>query len=66
MFEDEFARLPLEPPRRVESLPGLRLGGAIPKWALILPLVFVGFFVFMPLSIMRADPAMRQIGRAHV
>ena len=59
MFEDEFARLPLEPPRRVETLPGLRLGGAIPKWALILPLFFVSFFVFMPLSIMRADPAMR-------
>ena len=59
MFEEEFAKLPVEPPRRVETLPGLRLWGVIPKWALIIPLVFVSFFVFIPLSIMNADPAMR-------
>jgi len=59
MFDEEFAKLPVEPPRRVESLPGLRLSGIIPKWALILPLFFLGFFVFIPLSIMNADPAMR-------
>jgi len=59
MFEEEFAKLAVEPPRRVETLPGLRLWGVIPKWALIIPLFFVSFFVFIPLSIMNADPAMR-------
>jgi hypothetical protein len=59
MFEEEFARVPVEPPRRVESLPGLRLKGAIPRWAIILPLFFVCFFLFIPLSIMNSDPAMR-------
>jgi hypothetical protein len=59
MFEEEFAKLPVDPPRRIESLPGLRLGGAIPKSMLILPLIFVALFAFIPLSIMRADPAMR-------
>lgn len=59
MFEEEFARLSVEPPRGVESLPGLRLRGAIPTSAIILPLIFVSFFLTIPLSIMNADPAMR-------
>jgi hypothetical protein len=59
MFEEEFAKVPIEPPRRIESLPGLRLSGVVPKWALIIPLFFVSFFMFIPLSIMSADPAMR-------
>ena len=59
MFDDEFAKLSVEPPRRVDSLPGLRLWAAVPKWAVILPLFFVSFFVFFPLSIMSVDPAMR-------
>jgi hypothetical protein len=59
MFEAEFAKLPLEPPRPVESLPGLRLRGAIPRAALVLPPLFVAFFLIIPLSIMNADPAMR-------
>jgi Protein of unknown function (DUF3592) len=59
MFEEEFAKLPVEPPRRVESLPGLRLRGVIPKWAMVLPLFFVVFFLFLPLSVMNTDPAMR-------
>ncbi|MGO9330669.1 MAG: hypothetical protein ACLQJ0_21505 [Steroidobacteraceae bacterium] len=59
MFEEEFAKLPIESPRRMDSLPGLRLRGAIPKWALILPLFFISFFAFIPLSIMNSDPAMR-------
>jgi hypothetical protein len=33
--------------------------GAIPKIAWMLPLVFVGFFTILPLSIMNTDPAMR-------
>jgi Protein of unknown function (DUF3592) len=59
MFEEEFAKLPIETPRRLDSLSGLRLRGAVPKSAIILPLFFVSFFLFIPLSIMNADPAMR-------
>jgi hypothetical protein len=59
MFEREFAKLPAEPPRRAESLPGLRLRGLIPKWAIVLPLFFVCFFLLIPLSLMDTDPAMR-------
>lgn len=59
MFEQEFAKLPVAPPRRVESLPGLRLKGAIPKWAIMLPLFFVVFFLSIPLSLMSTDPSMR-------
>jgi len=59
MFEEDFAKLAFEPPRRLESLPGLRLRGSIPQAAIILPLFFVAFFLMMPLSLMHADPAMR-------
>lgn len=59
MFDEVFAKLPVDPPRRVESLPGLRLKGAIPKWAIMLPLFFVVFFLFIPVSLMNSDPAMR-------
>jgi len=59
MFDEEFAKLPVEPPRQVQSLPGLRLKGVIPKWAIVLPLFFLGFFLFIPLSLMNTDPAMR-------
>lgn len=72
MFEEQFAELPVQPPRRTETLPGLRLMGAIPKFALILPLMFMGFFTIMPLAIMSSDPTMRlaysatQSSRGHV
>jgi len=59
MFEDEFTKLEVEPPRRLESLPGLRLQGSVPKMAILFPLLFVGIFATMPLSLMHADPAMR-------
>lgn len=59
MFEEEFAKLAIEPPRRLESLPGLRLRGSIPTIAILLPLLFIGIFMMMPLSLMHADPAMR-------
>lgn len=59
MFDEVFARLHAEPPRRVDSLPGLRLKGAIPRWAIVLPLFFVVFFLFIPFSLMNTDPAMR-------
>jgi hypothetical protein len=58
MFEEQFVGIPAEPPRRVESLPGLRLA-RIPKGVLLLPLFFVSFFLIIPLSIMNTDPAMR-------
>jgi hypothetical protein len=59
VFEEEFGRLQVEPPRRVESLQGLRLRGIVPKWALVFPLFFLMFFLTIPLSIMNSDPAMR-------
>jgi hypothetical protein len=59
VFEAEFSRVSIEPPRRVESLPGLRLRGVVPKWALVFPLFFLVFFLSIPLSIMTSDPAMR-------
>jgi hypothetical protein len=59
MFEEELAKLPIETPRRLDSLPGLRLRGSVPRVAILLPLLFVGIFVMMPLSLMRTDPAMR-------
>jgi hypothetical protein len=59
MFDEEFAKLPAEAPRRLDALPGLRLRGSIPRAALIVPLFFVMFLVVMPLSLMRSDPAMR-------
>jgi hypothetical protein len=59
MFDEVFARLPAEPPRRVETLPGLTLRGIVPKWAIVLPLFFLAFFVLLPLSVLNTDPAMR-------
>lgn len=59
MFEEHFRQMPVEPPRRMESLPGLRLRGIIPKWAIVFPLFFLMFFLTIPLSIMNSDPAMR-------
>jgi Protein of unknown function (DUF3592) len=59
VFEEEFRQVPAEPPRRVESLPGLRLRGTIPKWVIVFPLFFLVFFLTIPLSIMNSDPAMR-------
>jgi Protein of unknown function (DUF3592) len=59
MFDEVFARLPTEPPRRADDLPGLKLRGAVPKWAIVLPLLFVFFFLLFPLSVMNSDPAMR-------
>ena len=59
MFESEFAKIPVHAPRSYELLPGLRLRGAVPKWALVLPLIFAGFFMLVPLSIVMSDPATR-------
>jgi hypothetical protein len=58
MFEEQFRGVPIEPPRRVESLPGLSLA-RIPKGILVLPLFFLSFFIFIPFTLMNPDPAMR-------
>lgn len=55
MFDDELAAIPEHPPR-AGRLPGMRLGAAIPKSALVLLMVFVAFFTVFPLSIMMSDP----------
>lgn len=49
---DELARIPVNPPRPVELLPGLRLSRAISRRALALPLAFLGFAAFMPLMVL--------------
>jgi hypothetical protein len=59
MFDDQFAQLPPNPPRRPATLPGLRFAAAVSRSALVLPLVFVCFFTLIPLSIAISDPAMR-------
>jgi hypothetical protein len=59
MFEEQLKDLPADPPRSLEALPGLRLKRAVRGAALLFPLVFAVFFLSVPLSIMRSDPAMR-------
>ena len=59
MFEEKLDHLPLNTPRDVSALAGLRLFTAVPRSALILPFVFAVFFLFIPLSIMGSDPSMR-------
>ena len=39
--------------------PGLRMRASVPKSWLLLPLIFGCFVLFIPLSIMRSDPAVR-------
>lgn len=59
MFEDQLAKLPLNPPRSPALLPGLRLSSAISKTWLSIPLFFAVMFTFMPLVILTADPKAR-------
>ncbi len=59
MFDDQLAHVPANPPRRPDLLPGLRFGLAVSRSALVLPLLFVAFFIFVPLSIGLSDPAAR-------
>jgi hypothetical protein len=59
MFEEQLESLPADPPRPLEALPGLRMKRAVQGTALLFPLVFAIFFLSVPLSIMRSDPAMR-------
>jgi hypothetical protein len=59
MFDAQFAHVPTDPPRRLEALPGLRFSAQISRRALLLPLLFLVFFIAIPLSIFSSDPAMR-------
>jgi len=59
MFEDQFAQVSVNPPRRTDTLPGLRLSAVVSKSTLYLSLIFVGFFTLIPFSIWKSDPMMR-------
>jgi hypothetical protein len=59
MFDNQFTNVPINPPRRTDFLPGLRFSAVISKSTLYLPLIFVGFFILIPFSIMNSDPSMR-------
>jgi len=59
MFEEDIARLPVDPPRVAALLPGLRISSAISRASLILPIVFVALFALLPLSIAFSDPQAR-------
>ena len=59
MFEKQLAQFPQTPPRALQALPGLRIAAVVPKAAMFVPLMFVLFFVSVPLSILHSDPAMR-------
>lgn len=65
MFEDQLDRIPAEPPRSSALLPGLRLGSAISRRSLIIPLAFVALLALMPLFLMFEDPKARlTLGRS--
>jgi hypothetical protein len=59
MYDDIFAMVPAEPPRRTTLLPGLRLGAIVSRSTLLLPLAFFVLFAFIPFSILQSDPKMR-------
>ena len=59
MFEEDIARLPVEPPRVATLLPGLRISSTISRTTLILPIVVVALFTLLPLSITFSDPQAR-------
>src|SRR6266566_706655 len=64
MFEEQFANLPMHPPRR-ERLPGLRFRAVLSGSALVLPLVLIVVFAVFPLLIMSTDERMRLEYRGH-
>jgi hypothetical protein len=59
MFEDQLAQIPTGPPRPLQLLPGLRFASAVSRSTLVLVLLLVSLFIFVPLSIERSDPAAR-------
>jgi hypothetical protein len=62
MFDEELAQIPVQPPR-TGLLPGMRITGAVPRTALILPLMMLVFFATIPLSILADNPDLKlQLG----
>lgn len=49
-------RLPRQTPRSTEALPGLTLSRALRGKSFALPVVFLLFFMFMPILVMTSDP----------
>ena len=52
---EDLARIPVNPPRRTDLLPGLRLSRALSGRMLALPLAFMGFAAVMPILILSTD-----------
>lgn len=59
MFEEHIRRIPVEPPRSVDVLPGLRILSAVSARALLFPAVMLLFFGAMPVLMMTSDPQSR-------
>jgi hypothetical protein len=55
LFDDELSAISASPPR-TGVLPGMRLRNAMPRSTIVLLIVFIAFFVFLPLSILSSDP----------
>src|SRR5262245_29343041 len=53
---EDLARIPVNPPRRTDLLPGLRLSRAISRRMLALPLAFLAFAFLMPILVFSTDP----------
>jgi len=51
--------IPRNPSRRMDTLPGLRWKNAFDRRAMLLPLIFLGFFLFFPVMMFTSDPTMR-------
>jgi hypothetical protein len=54
LTSDDLSRIPAEPPRRPDLLPGLGLSRALPKRVLAFPLVLLAAFALMPLLVLTA------------
>lgn len=53
--DDELARIPAQPPRRADLLPGLRFSRAASPRMLALPLAFLALMAVMPLAVLAGD-----------
>lgn len=52
----EIERIPANPPRRLDLLPGLNLARSVPRRLLWFPLTMLAFFAVFPLVIMSQEP----------
>jgi len=53
--ESELARIPIEPPRSADLLPGLRLSRAVSTRTIGIPLAFIAAMALMPLFVLAGD-----------